>query len=174
MNISAALHHIKRRKLTPVQKTVLFEIEAVYNEVQLTRQSLTRLLSSADSNVLTIRKQVLVKLIKVRNCIRTTITTVFSAELQIAEERHHTERRQTPVWANEFDTFVLRECEHLCKLREESTGIAWHVDHMIALRGQLVSGLHCALNFQVIPAYINLFKNNKPIMQNEFEWLDYI
>lgn len=174
MNISDALLHIKRRKLTAVQRSVLNELDLLYDEVQSTRKSLKGLLSSADNDLLVVRKKVLVKLIKIRQHIRETIKKVFSAELQICEERHVTERRQTPLWASEFDVFVLRECEHLCQLREASTGIPWHVDHMIALRGKLSSGLHCGLNFQVIPAYINLFKNNKPIMQTAFEWLDYI
>lgn len=63
-----------------------------------------------------------------------------------------------PSWADKalIDTFY-KEAKRLTK----ETGIEHHVDHIIPLQGELVSGLHIYTNLRVIPASENLSKNNK-------------
>lgn len=82
----------------------------------------------------------------------------------------------------ELYNLVEREVYALSKLRSESTGFKWHVDHVIPIKspslqslsgnfmlksrfvGPLmpaVQGLHNEYNFQVIPAVINLAKSNR-------------
>lgn len=65
-----------------------------------------------------------------------------------------------PIWYDDLDDLVLSEAHLLAKLRYETTGIKWHVDHIIPLQGKDVCGLHCWNNVQVIPAAINLSKGN--------------
>lgn len=40
------------------------------------------------------------------------------------------------------------------------TGQQWHVDHIVPLRGKVVSGLHTHNNLRVIPAVDNMAKGN--------------
>lgn len=76
-----------------------------------------------------------------------------------------------PVWFGEFDDFVIQEAHALAALRGDETGIPWHVDHMLPMRGRKISGLHCAHNIQVIPAAMNVRKINKMVLTNPLEWL---
>jgi hypothetical protein len=55
------------------------------------------------------------------------------------------------------DKFVIEECYELRHLRTKTTGIKWHVDHIIPLSK---GGLHKPTNLQVVPATWNLQKNN--------------
>lgn len=68
-----------------------------------------------------------------------------------------------PTWSliDEFNQFVIEETYHLAKLRTETTGIKYHVDHIVPLRSKLVCGLHIWNNFQVIPAIDNIKKGNR-------------
>lgn len=66
--------------------------------------------------------------------------------------------KRTPVWSEKF---FIDEIYHLAKIRTELTGIKWHVDHIIPLNSEYVSGLHCETNLQVIPAKENISKGNR-------------
>lgn len=76
-----------------------------------------------------------------------------------------------PCWFGEFDALVFLEAAKLCQVRELQTGIQWHIDHMVPLRAADACGLHCAENIQVIPAAMNLEKNNSMTLTIRNEWL---
>lgn len=65
-------------------------------------------------------------------------------------EREAAERRNTPKWADReaIMQFYLSKPE------------GHHVDHIIPLRGRLVSGLHVENNLQYLPALENMKKHN--------------
>jgi hypothetical protein len=82
--------------------------------------------------------------------------------------------KRVPPWYGELDYFVMAEATSLCHDRKVATGIEWHVDHMFPLNGKLVSGLHCWNNVQCIPGFLNVFKKNRQMMTEPFEWLGYL
>ena len=65
--------------------------------------------------------------------------------------------QRTPSWAN--DQLIAAYYKEAKRL-EELTGIQFHVDHIIPLQGELVSGLHVETNLQLLPAHENLGKSN--------------
>lgn len=69
--------------------------------------------------------------------------------------------QRTPKWLTENDIWMMQEAYHLADMRTKLFGINWHVDHIIPLRGKLVSGLHTPYNLQVIPAKQNISKANR-------------
>lgn len=65
---------------------------------------------------------------------------------------------QTPKWV---DLDKIRAIRAECRRISKETGIKHHVDHIIPLKGRLVSGLHVAENMQIIPASENFRKLNR-------------
>jgi len=63
----------------------------------------------------------------------------------------------TPAWANKF---YIGEIYHLAQVRQRVCGGSWHVDHIVPLRSDLVCGLHCEANLQVVPGPYNQQKSN--------------
>lgn len=69
--------------------------------------------------------------------------------------------QRTPHWLTRDDLWLMQEAYLLAKLRTQLFGFEWHVDHIIPLRGRMVSGLHTPLNLQVIPGVENCRKSNR-------------
>ena len=68
---------------------------------------------------------------------------------------------RTPSWLTKEDLGKIESIyKEAQKLREE-TGEEWHVDHIIPLQGENISGLHVPDNLQVIKATENKSKNNR-------------
>jgi hypothetical protein len=68
--------------------------------------------------------------------------------------------QRVPCWLSADDKWLISEIYDLAKLRTKYTGVPWHVDHIVPLRGKTVSGLHTPLNLQVIPESVNKLKRN--------------
>jgi len=74
--------------------------------------------------------------------------------------RRAKKRQRVPKWLSLEEQWMINEVYSLARLRTKLTGIKWHVDHIIPLVSNTVSGLHTITNLQVIPAKLNLIKGN--------------
>ena len=77
-------------------------------------------------------------------------------------KRRAAKLQRTPAYTETcpWQKFWLKEHYRTAKVLEKMTGVKYHVDHIIPLQGELVSGLHIAENLQVITAAENLSKHN--------------
>jgi hypothetical protein len=64
----------------------------------------------------------------------------------------------TPSWA---DQDAIREIYKEAHFLTQQTGRKYHVDHIVPLRGKMVSGLHVEHNLQILPAIQNMSKGNQ-------------
>jgi hypothetical protein len=69
--------------------------------------------------------------------------------------------QRTPAWLTDADHAEIKGIYKLANKKTKETGIVWHVDHIVPLRGKNVSGLHVPQNLRVVPATVNLRKSNK-------------
>lgn len=76
-------------------------------------------------------------------------------------KRRAAKLQRTPKWLSADDFWLIEQAYEIASLRSKATNIAWHVDHIYPLQGELVSGLHVPTNLQVIPWFENLSKANK-------------
>ena len=70
-------------------------------------------------------------------------------------------RKATPDWLNSEHKAYIKRIYKLSSLMKEITGVEYHVDHIVPLRGESVCGLHVPWNLQVLRADLNLSKSNK-------------
>jgi hypothetical protein len=79
----------------------------------------------------------------------------------IIAKRRADKLQRTPPWVTKEHTDAMKKLYKQAAWLTEITGIKWHVDHIVPLKGKNVSGLHVPDNLQVIPARENLKKGNK-------------
>ncbi len=82
-------------------------------------------------------------------------------QAEYVRRRQAAKMQRTPKWLTEDDVWVMREAYKLAKIRTDMFGFSWHVDHVLPLQGETVSGLHVPTNLQVIPWIENVRKHNK-------------
>ena len=85
--------------------------------------------------------------------------------------RRINKQQRVPSWFSEFDKLVCLHAAELVETRKKITGFGWDIDHMLPLRARAVSGLHCAINLQVIPTKLNRSKGNRMKYTEPLEWL---
>jgi hypothetical protein len=74
-----------------------------------------------------------------------------------------TKDARTPAWA---DKDLIADLYRLARIASKHTGIEFHVDHIVPLRGKQVCGLHCQSNLQLLPADANRKKSNRLLEGN--------
>jgi len=68
--------------------------------------------------------------------------------------------QRTPTWLTEIDKERIQNEYQLAALQTKITGKPWHVDHIIPLQGDLVSGLHVPSNLMAMLGSDNISKHN--------------
>jgi hypothetical protein len=83
-----------------------------------------------------------------------------------AAKRRALQLQRTPAWVCAADFSSIYELRAQLSVTH---GTEWHVDHILPLRGKLVSGLHVPENLQCLPATENCKKWNKfePTIEGE-------
>lgn len=66
---------------------------------------------------------------------------------------------RTPTWLTDVHWSAMDEFYAKAQRLTRETGVEYHVDHIVPLRGKRVSGLHVPWNLAVIPASENLRKS---------------
>jgi hypothetical protein len=89
----------------------------------------------------------------------------------ILSRYNHKRRLRTNRPLSEIDSFVFDQSSELTRLREEATGRQWHIDHIVPLNHNKISGLHAAQNFQVVPASWNRKKSNTRMNEWDYQTL---
>ena len=79
--------------------------------------------------------------------------------LWTANYRSAKDARQ-PSWLNAGQLFEMESIYNYCAALR-SAGLDYHVDHIVPLRGDNVSGLHVPWNLQVITGSENMSKGNR-------------
>lgn len=79
----------------------------------------------------------------------------------LALNRRMERAQRTPPWARKMMTEYLPEMYSRAKELFKTTGVKHEIDHIVPLRGKLVSGLHVPWNLRLLPASQNLKKGNR-------------
>lgn len=69
--------------------------------------------------------------------------------------------QRTPKWLTEFDKLKIKCIYSIAAMLTRENNEPWHVDHIIPLQGDLVSGLHVPSNLQVMRGVENVRKYKK-------------
>lgn len=67
---------------------------------------------------------------------------------------------RTPEWLSQAHRAEIEAIYQFAGIMGFLSGEPYHVDHMIPVRGKLVSGLHVPWNLSAIPAVENIVKSN--------------
>ena len=76
-------------------------------------------------------------------------------------KRRTAKMQRTPAWLTPDDFWMIEQAYEIAALRTKALGVQFHVDHVLPLQGQYVSGLHVPTNLQVMPWRDNVSKANK-------------
>lgn len=76
-------------------------------------------------------------------------------------KRFAAKMQRMPKWLTKEEKLRMSCYYQVAAMRTQESGYAWHVDHIVPLRGETVSGLHVPWNLRVIPAQENMNKGNR-------------
>jgi len=78
-------------------------------------------------------------------------------------KRHSSKLNRLSITSKE-DLIIIKNIYKEARRLSVLTGVTHHVDHVIPLQGELVSGLHLSLNLQILTQYENCSKHNSYVV----------
>lgn len=78
-----------------------------------------------------------------------------------AAKRRAAKMNRTPPWLTTEQLDQIQNFYYLAKDLKAISGETYHVDHIVPLQGDDVSGLHVPWNLQILPSDLNLSKGNQ-------------
>jgi hypothetical protein len=82
----------------------------------------------------------------------------------IEAKRYASQKQRTPPWLTKEQIAEIEQYYWLAKDLFRTTGEVYHVDHIVPMQGDNVSGLHVPWNLQVLPSDVNIAKGNKHVV----------
>lgn len=79
----------------------------------------------------------------------------------LVKARRTAKMNRTPSWLTDFDKLKIKCIYQLASMYSRVNNEPWHVDHIIPLQGEIVSGLHVPSNLRVMRGSDNISKKNK-------------
>lgn len=76
-----------------------------------------------------------------------------------AQRKNHV-KQATPSWLSPQQKAHIKRVYKMAQFMKRETGLDYHVDHIIPLRGKCVCGLHVPENLRVLRADLNVIKSN--------------
>lgn len=79
----------------------------------------------------------------------------------LATMRKKVVKQRTPTWLSDFDRLKIKCYYSVAAMLTRNNDEPWHVDHVLPLQGEHVSGLHVPSNLQFLRGVDNIRKKNK-------------
>lgn len=80
---------------------------------------------------------------------------------EMSANKRATKLKRIPVWLTDEQKKKIKEYYMTARILTSSFDEVFHVDHIVPLRGKLVSGLHVPWNLTILTAEENMRKSNK-------------
>lgn len=94
---------------------------------------------------------------RVKRYRKSNLPKVNAADAAKIKRRKHA----TPKWLSWFHLLQIEEFYELAAAKTMQTGIEYHVDHIVPIKGKKVSGLNVPWNLQLLTARENMRKHAK-------------
>lgn len=95
-----------------------------------------------------------------KNYTRNNIERIRAVKLIAQRFRELKRKQRSPSWLTDSDKAAIKTKYLEASWMTRRSGIKHHVDHIVPLQGEFVSGLHVPWNLRVIPGRENILKKN--------------
>lgn len=97
-----------------------------------------------------------------QSCARYNATPERKAKQAFYEAARRSKKANaTPVWLSEYQIDSIKINYIVAKSMSDATGLKFEVDHIVPLKGKIVSGLHVPWNLQIMVKQANQIKSNR-------------